>query len=145
MTDDIPSGAVDAHPVPKRARQAGFTLIELLVVLAILGFLATIAAPPVLRYLSGAKVSTAQVQIKNLTSSLDLFRLDVGRYPTTQEGLAALIQVPPGVANWNGPYIKVDGPLLDPWGHPYNYRSPGASAEYDLTTSGPDASAGNGG
>ncbi len=145
MTNDIRSDGPWSRRPGKRLGQAGFTLLELLVVLAILGFLATIAAPPVFRYLSGAKVSTAQVQIKNLSSSLDLFRLDVGRYPTTQEGLAALIDAPAGVDKWNGPYLKVDGPLLDPWGHPYNYRFPGTKGEYDLTTSGPDAPSGDGG
>lgn len=132
-----------AHPqtAPSRNRLAaddGFTLLELLVVLAILGLLVSLAAPPVLRYLSGAKEHTAQVQISNLSASLDLFKLDVGRYPTTEEGLSALVAAPTGVENWNGPYIKNSASLTDPWGHPYSYRSPGENAEFDLTTQGPD-------
>lgn len=113
-------------------REDGYTLMELLVVLAILGFLAMIATPIVLHYLGTAKISTAKTEVSNLSAGLDLFRYDVGRYPTTEEGLKALIVVPPGAENWNGPYVKKAANLLDPWGRPYNYRSPGQHGEFDL-------------
>lgn len=126
--------------------EGGFTLIELLVVLAILGFLAVIATPQVLKYLNHAKVSAAHTQVESLSSALDLFKLDVGRYPTTQEGLAALVTQPAGLDGWNGPYVKKKASLIDPWGHPYGYRVPGEHGEFDLFSNGPDGEgAGNGG
>lgn len=123
---------------PDPVKDGGFTLLELLVVLAILGLLAAFAAPPMLRYLSSAKISTANIQISNLSNSLDLFKLDVGRYPTTEEGLDSLLSAPPGVDQWHGPYVKDKASLTDPWGHPYRYQSPGKDAEFDLSTAGPD-------
>jgi general secretion pathway protein G len=113
--------------------EAGYTLMELLVVLAILGLLAAVATPMVLHYLDSAKVSTAKTEVSNLSAGLDLFKYDVGRYPTTEEGLGALISAPEGVENWNGPYIKKTTKLNDPWGHPYNYKYPGThGGEFDL-------------
>jgi general secretion pathway protein G len=106
--------------------------MELLVVLAILGLLAAIATPMVLHYLDSAKVSTAKTEVSNLAAGLDLYKYDVGRYPTTQEGLQALVSAPEGADNWNGPYVKKSTKLADPWGHPYNYRFPGSHAEFDL-------------
>lgn len=130
----------------RRSDERGFTLIELLVVLAILGLLAAIATPQVLKYLASAKVSAAHTQVESLSSALDLFKLDVGRYPTTQEGLDALVAVPAGVTSWNGPYIKKKTGLVDPWGHPYSYRSPGEHGEFDLSSHGPEGGeAGDGG
>jgi general secretion pathway protein G len=114
----------------------GYTLMELLVVLAILGFLAAIATPMVLHYLDTAKVHTAKTEVANLSAGLDLFRLDVGRYPTTEEGLEALLQAPPGVDNWSGPYVKKTNGFNDPWGRPYFYRSPGEHGDYDLYSNG---------
>src|SRR5215472_12837543 len=90
----------------RRAAQSGFTLIELLVVLAILGLLVALATPQVLKYLSKSKVDTARIEIANLSTSLDLFLIDVGRYPTQQEGLQALVSNPGGLASWHGPYVK---------------------------------------
>jgi general secretion pathway protein G len=117
----------------RRPREAGYTLMELLVVLAILGLLAAIATPMVLHYLDSAKVSTAKTEVSNLSAGLDLFKYDVGRYPTTEEGLEALVSAPEGVENWNGPYVKKTTKLTDPWGHPYNYRFPGThGGEFDL-------------
>lgn len=131
---------------PGRARrgatQAGFTLLELLVVLAILGLLAVVATPQVLKYLGSAKQETARVQVQNLGTALDLFRFEVGRYPTTQEGLAALVSAPPGAARWAGPYVKSRDSLLDPWGRAYVYRSPGQHGAYDLATLGADGQPG---
>jgi len=124
----------------RRARrsEAGYTLMELLVVLAILGLLATIATPMVLHYLASAKVSTAKVEISNLEAGLDLFKYDTGRYPTTEEGVQALVTAPPGINNWNGPYIKKTTGVKDPWGRPYHYRYPGEHGEYDLYSYGPE-------
>lgn len=122
----------------RNRREDGYTLMELLVVLAILGLLASIATTMVLRYLDSAKVSTAKTELSNLEGALDLFKYDVGRYPTTEEGLQALTVAPPSAENWNGPYIKkTNAAGQDPWGHPYKYRSPGQHGEYDLYSSGP--------
>src|ERR1700743_1811342 len=100
-------------------REDGYTLVELLVVLAILGLLATIATTQVLKYFASAKVSTAHPQVESFSTALDLYKIDVGRYPTTQEGLAALKAKPATAENWNGPYVKGTTSLNDPWGHPY--------------------------
>ncbi len=110
----------------QRSRSRGFTLIELLVVLAILTMLAGLVGPKVLNQLGGAKSKTAGVQIADLDKSLELFKLDVGRYPTTEEGLDALVKRPGAVNGWNGPYIKGELPK-DPWGNAYRYASPGAN------------------
>jgi general secretion pathway protein G len=127
-----------------RNPEEGYTLVELLVVLAILGLLATIATTQVLRYFASAKLSTAHAQIESFSSALDLYKLDVGRYPTSQEGLAALKQKPATADTWNGPYVKTTTNLNDPWGRPYNYASPGRHGEFDLFSNGPDGETGNG-
>jgi general secretion pathway protein G len=121
---------------------AGFTLLELLVVLVILGLLAAVATPQVLNYLDRARTQAADIQINTLGSTLDLFRLDVGRYPTEQEGLSSLVQVPPGLGNWHGPYVKKEEMLVDPWGNPYRYRRPGEHGDYDLYSLGADNAVG---
>lgn len=112
--------------------EAGYTLMELLVVLAILGFLAVVATPQVLQYLSGARISTAKTEVQNLSSALDLFKFDVGRHPSTEEGLAALLKAPTGVTTWNGPYVQRQANLIDPWGRPFVYIAPGEHGEFDL-------------
>jgi general secretion pathway protein G len=118
--------------------ERGFTLIELLVVLAILGMLAAIAVPQVLKYLGRAKEDVVKVQVQSLGTSLDLFLLDVGRYPTDQEGLQALVSPPPGLGQWHGPYVTKANSLVDPWGHPYVYHQPGQQgSDYDLYSLGP--------
>jgi general secretion pathway protein G len=127
-----------------RKRALGFTLIELLVVLAILGLLAGLVGPKVLGQLGGAKSKTASVQIKDLEQAADLFKLDVGRFPTTQEGLQALVANPGGARNWNGPYLKKGLPA-DPGGNPYQYRSPGQHGEIDIFSLGADAAPGGAG
>lgn len=119
--------------------QSGFTLIELLVVLAILGMLAAIAVPQVLKYLGRAKDDVVKVQEQALGTSLDLFLLDIGRYPSDQEGLQALVSAPPGLGQWHGPYVSKASSLIDPWGRPYVYHQPGRQGtDYDLYSLGPD-------
>lgn len=125
-----------------RAGEGGFTLLELLVVLAILGVLATMAVPRVLAYLGTAKSDAAAVQIERLGATLDLFRLDVGRYPRAEEGIDALVERPGDVTGWNGPYVKKREMLLDPWGQTYAYRVPGEHGDYDLFTLGADQAEG---
>lgn len=132
-----------AHDSRQRRRQRGFTLLELLVVLAILGLLAGLVAPRVIEYFSRAKSETARLQVENLSAALDLYRLDVGRYPTQTEGLAALVRRPAGAAQWSGPYLKGNELPADPWGHPYAYRAPGRDGRaFDLYTLGADNAAG---
>lgn len=115
----------------------GFTLVELLVVLAILGLLAGLVGPRVIGQLGGAKAKTAAVQIKDLESAAELFRLDVGRYPSEAEGLQALVTQPSGVVGWNGPYLRRGLPN-DPWGNAYRYRNPGQHGDIDIYTYGAD-------
>jgi general secretion pathway protein G len=107
-----------------RAASNGYTLIELLVVLTIISLIMGMVGPRVLGYLSESRTKTAKLQIESLSSALDLFYLDAGRYPTTSEGLDALTQRPTDVSIWNGPYLKGGRVPADPWGHAYQYRSP---------------------
>lgn len=118
--------------------QSGFTLIELLVVLAILGMIVAFVTPQVLKYLGRAKTDAARIQIENISGALDLYRLDVGRYPTQAEGLQALVEHPVGLNAWNGPYLKQKAVPPDPWNRPFIYKSPGDHGEYDLYTLGAD-------
>ena len=121
-----------------RRRQAGFTLVELLVVLIILGLIAAFAAPQVIKYVGGAKSDSAKIQVERLSSVLDLYRLQVGRYPSDDEGLDALMDAPADASNWDGPYLKKADSLIDPWGRPYLYRFPGEHGDFDLYTLGAD-------
>jgi general secretion pathway protein G len=126
-------------------KDAGFTLLELLVVLAIMGLLAAIVAPQVLKYLGSSRSETARVQIQNIEAALELYHLDVGRYPTPEEGLKALVVQPQTAAGWNGPYLKKEGALVDPWGQPYLYKVPGQHGDVDLYTLGSDKAEGGSG
>jgi general secretion pathway protein G len=108
----------------QRASDPGFTLIELLVVLTIIGLIVGLVGPRVLGYLAESRTKTAKLQIESFSSSLDLFYLDTGRYPTTSEGLNALAERPADVGVWNGPYLKGGRVPVDPWGNSYQYRSP---------------------
>ena len=119
-------------------RPNGFTLLELLVVLAILGLLYAIVGPQVIKYLSSSKSETAQVQVKNIDAAMKLLRLDAGRYPTTEEGLNALVTQPQQMPNWRGPYLPNASALTDPWQNPYHYASPGKHGEIDIYTFGSD-------
>lgn len=128
--------------VPRSFAAAGFTLVELLVVLFILALLAAAAAPPVIRYLGKAKTDTARIQLQNISAALDLYRLDVGRYPSPEEGLPALVERPSGAEGWHGPYLKKRAAILDPWGVIYVYRVPGQHGDFDLLTYGADKAPG---
>jgi general secretion pathway protein G len=140
-SDEEASATMTSHR-DRRHRQEGYTLVELLVVLAILGLLVAIAAPRLIKYLGSAKVDTAKIQVEKLGGVLDLYHLEVGRYPTDQEGLAALVVRPPQAEAWNGPYLKNRESLTDPWGRPYAYRSPGQHGDYDLYSLGADGKEG---
>lgn len=122
-------------------RTRGFTLIELLVVLVILTLLAGLVGPRVMGLLGGAKSKTAALQISDLEKSLEIFKLDIGRFPSTKEGLDALAARPASVAGWNGPYLK-GGVPMDPWGKPYAYISPTANGGIEILSLGADATPG---
>mgnify|MGYP001773205138 FL=1 len=119
-------------------RHGGFTLVELLVVLAILGLLAGLVGPKVMKFLDSSKSKTARLQIEDLSSTLDLYRLELGRYPTENEGLKALVENPGSMPNWNGPYLKKSEVPKDPWGFDYQYRFPGEHGSYDIWSLGAD-------
>ncbi len=124
----------------RQSGRQGFTLVEMLVVMVILALLAALVGPRLFPKLGKGKLSAAKAQIELLGQSLDHFRLDTGRYPTTQEGLNSLM-VNPGVEKWDGPYLKKEVPN-DPWNKPYLYQSPGTHGEYDLFSYGRDGAAG---
>lgn len=128
-----------------RAAEAGFTLVEMLVVITIIGLIMALVAPRVLNYLGESKVKAAKIQIESLGSALDLYYLDEGHYPTTSDGLAALVQRPGNSTTWNGPYLKGTIVPADPWGHPYVYRSPGEHGAYDIVSYGSDGQEGGAG
>lgn len=117
---------------------AGFTLIELMVVLLILALLTTIAAPRVTKYLRKAKADTAKIQVQALAAAVDSIHLDTGRLPTTDEGLKTLVEAPPGMNGWDGPYVRKQDSLVDPWGKPYHYKFPGRHGDYEIFSYGAD-------
>ncbi|MES9942452.1 MAG: type II secretion system major pseudopilin GspG [Candidatus Thiodiazotropha sp. 6PLUC2] len=121
-----------------RASQRGFTLIELLVVMAILAMLAGLVGPRVMSALGESKSKTARVQLEELSAALDIYRLDTGNYPRSEQGLIALVQRVDGLENWNGPYLKKPRLPKDPWGADYLYRYPGEHSDFDLYSLGSD-------
>ena len=126
------------------ARQSGFTLLELLVVVAIIGLLVGYVGPRYFGQVGKSEVTTAKAQIDALEKALDQYRLDVGRYPTTELGLSALVERPPDEQKWNGPYLKKAVPL-DPWGKPYVYKFPSERGDYDIVSYGKDGRPGGSG
>lgn len=128
---------------PRRPSDAGFTILEVLVVVTIIGLLIGLVAPAALRQLGGARTSVAKQSIERLGMVLDLYSLDMGSYPSTEQGLEALIKKPAATARWNGPYLKADAVPLDPWNHPYIYRNPSErpGRDYDLCSKGGTADA----
>ena len=138
------------HPSSRRrlrraARgEAGFTLVEMLVVITIIGMIMALVGPRVLNYLSESKAKAAKIQIESFSSALDLYYLDLGRYPTSNEGLAGLTRSN-NQAGWNGPYLRGGVVPNDPWGHTYVYRSPGANAPYEIISLGSDGQEGGSG
>lgn len=129
---------------PRDRDAAGFTLLELLVVIAILGLLIGLVAPAALRQLGNARSSVARQSIERIASVLDIYKLDVGSYPTTDQGLRALVERPTNVASWNGPYVKGNVPV-DPWNHAYLYRDPSSRTghDFDLCSQGPSGTGGD--
>lgn len=125
----------------QNAFQYGFTLLELLVVMVIIGLLAGYVGPKYFSQIGKSEIKAARAQIDALGKALDQYRLDTGNYPTTEQGLAALNTPPPGEMRWAGPYLQKTVPM-DPWGKPYQYKSPGGHGEYDLFSLGKDGSAG---
>ena len=128
------------HPAK---RERGFSLLELLAVLVILGILAGVFAPKFLGQAESAKRKAAKLEIDQIGQSLDLYKLEMGKYPTSQEGLAALVTAPSGTTNWNGPYLKKTTVPKDPWGNEYKYTSPGdQNRPYDIVSLGGDGKEG---
>jgi general secretion pathway protein G len=133
------------HGAALRGGEHGFTLLELLVVIVIIGLLAAYVGPKYFSQLGKSEVTITRAQIEAFEKSLDTYRLDVGRYPSTGEGLAALMAAPAtAAAKWNGPYLKKGIPP-DPWGHPYIYHSPGSKGEYEIVSTGKDGQPGGSG
>jgi general secretion pathway protein G len=142
-TPNAPFVMIQIAPLyrPRGARPArstrGFTLLELLVVMVIIGLLASYVGPKLFGQLAKSELKVARAQIEALGKALDQYRIDVGRYPSSSQGLTALVQRPEGEARWSGPYLAKAVPV-DPWNRSYNYRAPGEHAEYDLFSNGPD-------
>jgi general secretion pathway protein G len=136
------------RPQPRKARrsplrhQRGFTLVEMLVVITIIALIMSLVGPRVLNYLTESKVKAARIQIQSFSSALDLLYLDTGRYPTTADGLGALVKPTSGLPGWNGPYLKGGSLPNDPWGKPYVYRSPAERSAYEIVSYGADGQEG---
>jgi general secretion pathway protein G len=121
----------------RRTLERGFTLVEMLVVISIIALIMALVGPRVLNFLGESKVKAAKIQIASLESALDLYALDTGQYPSSSDGLDALMHRPGGVTSWSGPYLKGNEVPNDPWGRPYVYRSPGEHGPYDIVSYGP--------
>lgn len=129
------------HARLDRIARRGFTLLELLIVLVVLGLLASLVGPRYFKQLGQSESKTARAQIEALSRAVDLYRLDVGRFPSSAEGLRALVERPASEPRWKGPYLQKDLPA-DPWGRAYQYRQPGQRGEYDIFTLGKDGAPG---
>jgi general secretion pathway protein G len=130
---------------PTRRTQAGFTLVEMLVVISIIGLIVALVGPRVLNYLTESKVKAAKIQIEGFSTALDLFYLDLGRYPSGSEGLAALTERPGSADGWSGPYLRGGLVPNDPWGHSYLYRAPAERGPYEIISFGSDGQEGGSG
>ena len=126
----------------KNTTQKGFTLLELLVVLGIIAMLAGMVGPAVMKHMGESKVKAAKVQIEDLAQTLDMYKLDVGSYPSSEQGLNALIENPGDVQRWNGPYLRKSKVPLDPWNNEYKYTSPGEHGKFDISSLGADGKEG---
>ena len=126
----------------KKITQSGFTLLELLVVLGIIALLAGIVGPQVMKHMGDSKTKAAKVQIEDLAATLDMYKLDVGRYPSSEEGLNALIEAPDTAKRWNGPYLQKSKIPLDPWQQEYHYVAPGEHGKFDIFSLGADGKEG---
>jgi general secretion pathway protein G len=145
MSDHAVSTQHSRRLRPFRHGERGFTLVEILVVITIIGLIMALVGPRVLNYLSESKAKAAKIQIESFSTALDLYFLDVGRYPSSSEGLAALVQRPGGIQTWNGPYLRSATVPNDPWNRPYIYRSPGEHGAYDIISYGADGQEGGSG
>lgn len=125
-----------------RLKQSGFTLLEMLVVLGIIAMLAGLVGPKVMERYEKSKINAAKVQIEQFAQTLDTYKLDVGSYPSTDQGLEALISAPDGVQRWSGPYLSKGKVPLDPWNQEYKYASPGEHGKFDISSTGPDGKEG---
>jgi len=133
----------DGKRKPEASDDAGFTLLELLVVLVIVGLISGLVGPQVMKLLGKAKSDVAKIQMDNIASSLNLFNLDIGRYPTNNEGLSILIKKPDDLPQWSGPYLNDEMIPSDPWNRPYIYLQPGANGKpYQLKSLGSDGAIG---
>lgn len=137
-------GEFVARKKKKSSRCAGFTLLELLVVVAIIGLLAAYVGPKFFTQIGKSEQSVAKAQVEAFSRALSVYRLDVGRFPSTEEGLASLITAPADAGKWNGPYLDKSLPD-DPWGRPYVYRAPGAQGDFEILSYGKDGQPGGDG
>jgi general secretion pathway protein G len=119
-------------------KKQGFTLLELLVVLGIIAMLAGIVGPQVMKHMGAAKIKAAKVQIEDISTALDMYKLDIGSYPSNQQGLSALIEKPADSKQWNGPYLRKERVPVDPWQQEYHYQQPGQHGKFDLYSYGAD-------
>ena len=126
----------------RRASEQGFTLMEMLIVLVVIGLIAAVAIPQLMKLLGGAKHRAAQIQIETVAHAADYYQMDVGAYPTVEQGLKVLWTAPADTAAWNGPYVPRQKQLIDPWGKPFLYRIPGKSHPYAIESLGADGKAG---